>query len=94
MYCLALELPASAHPEFVAEITYFVLSRNTFVWCFPCQIDCSVCDKDVRRVDSSETSFFFIALPFYGACEMLGSQENTASKFRVSLHHLACCAQH
>ena len=43
--------------EFVAEITDFVVSRKTFVWCFPCQNDCPTSDNDSRKADCSETSF-------------------------------------
>ena len=42
MTCVLLSSPAAsvADAEFIAEITDFVVSRKTFVWCFPCQNDC------------------------------------------------------
>ena len=65
---------------FAADISYFVLSRKTIVWCFPCQNDSSVCDKDGRRTDCSETTFRS-SPPLNGVCKMLGSRERATSKF-------------
>ena len=59
MTCVLLSSPAAsvADAEFVAEITDSVVSRKTFVWCFPCKNDCPTSDNDSRKADGSETSF-------------------------------------
>ena len=59
MTCVLLSSPAAsvADAEFVAEVTDFVVSRKTFVWCFSCQNDCLTSDDDSRKADCSETSF-------------------------------------
>ena len=59
MTCVLLSSPAAsvADAEFVAEVTDFVVSRKTFVWCFPCKNDCLTSDNDSRKADCSETSF-------------------------------------
>ena len=53
-----LSIASVSDVEFAADISYFILSRETFVWCFPCQNDCFVHDNDGRKTDCSETSFY------------------------------------
>ena len=83
MTCVLLGSPAAsvADAEFVAEITDFVLSRKTFVWCFACKNNCPVSNNDGRKADCSETSFH--SSPAKQRLRNACSRENATNKFRV-----------
>ena len=92
MTCVLLSSSAAsvADAEFVAEITDFVVSRKTFVWCFPCQNDCPTRDNDSRKADCSETSFH--SSPVEQRLQNAWFSRECSEKFRVVFTppHLLC----
>ena len=69
--------------EFAADISYFVLSKETFVWCFLVRRTALCMIRTAGKLVALKP--VFIALPLNGDCEMHGSRENATSKFRVDI---------
>ena len=68
MTCVLLSSPATsvADAEFGVEIADFVVSRKTFVWCFPCQMTAQPVIMTAGKLTALKP--VFIALPLSSAC--------------------------